>query len=123
MCGWGWKIRCGRVADVWRNPMPNRCAWCARSSKGWAAASPRPTRRAPFFRSRAATRSHSERWSVAGAVAGLIVMQAGRARCDRQARAIARAIGQRPVPAFFRSEDDVADIGGDQLLAFDQELL
>ena len=34
----------------WRSPMPNRCAWCARSSKAWAGRWPRRTRRARFLR-------------------------------------------------------------------------
>ena len=53
----GLEDRCGPGAGGWLSPMPNRCAWCARSSKGWDVRWPRRTRRARFFRSRAATRS------------------------------------------------------------------
>ena len=42
----------GRGPAGWRRPMPNRCGWCARSSKGWACRSRRRTKRARSWRLR-----------------------------------------------------------------------
>ena len=61
--------------------------------------------------------------SIAAGVIGLIIMQAGRARRDRQPGSHPGTSGHGPVPALFGRKDDVADIRRDQRLALDEEIL
>src|SRR5438105_285438 len=66
--------------------------------------------------------SDSTNTSITATMVWLVIMQARRARRDRQPSSHAGSRGGRPVPALFRRENDVAELGGDQRHAFDQEV-